>query len=77
MNWELMASPLGLLRERAREIIEIGNNIEEKIEQVRKLEQEIEKLQVYRNERGDQLLHELMEVKEKTKNENADGKRLE
>ena len=55
-------------RERARELMRVGNDIEEKIEQVRKLEIEIEKLQVYRAERGDQLLHELMESKEK-KNE--------
>lgn len=55
-------------RERARELIEIGNKIQDKIELIRKTEEELEKLQIYRNERGDQLLHELMEAKEK-KNE--------
>jgi hypothetical protein len=55
-------------RERARELIEIGNKIQEKVELLRKTEDEIEKLQIYRNERGDQLLHNLMEKKYNAEN---------
>ena len=54
------------IKERARELIKLGNDIEEKIEKIRKLEQDVEKLQIYRNERGDQLLHNLMEQKKET-----------
>ena len=49
------------IRERAKELMELGNRIEEKIEAVHKLEQEIEKLQIYRNERGEQLLTRLID----------------
>jgi hypothetical protein len=57
-------------RERARELLEIGNKIQEKVELLRKTEDEIEKLQIYRNERGDQLIHKLMDIdKEKNNNE--------
>lgn len=49
------------LRARAKELLELGNNIEDKINQVAKLESDIEKLQVYRNERGEQLLRMLID----------------
>ena len=49
------------LRERAKELMSIGNTIDDKIKQVEKLESEIEKLQVYRNERGEQLLTMLID----------------
>ena len=49
------------IRSRAKELIDIGNRIEDKIKQVQELEKEIEKLQVYRNERGEQLLIRLID----------------
>jgi len=51
------------IRKRVTELIKLGNDIEDKIEQVGKIESDIEKLQIYRNERGNQLLHMLMEKK--------------
>lgn len=60
------------VKERARELMKIGNDIEEKVEQTIKLEKEIEILQVYRNERGDQLLHVLMEQEKEEKKKETD-----
>ncbi len=55
--------------QRAKELMDIGNRIEDKIKEVQELEKEIEKLQVYRNERGEQLLIGLIDQKEKDKKE--------
>lgn len=60
------------VKERARELIKLGNDIEEKVEETIRLEKEIEKLQIYRNERGDQLLHALMEQEKGKEKETAD-----
>ena len=49
------------IRSRAKELIDIGNRIDDKIKQVQELEKEIENLQVYRNERGEQLLIRLID----------------
>ena len=49
------------IRSRAKELIDIGNRIEDKIKQVQELEKEIESLQIYRNERGEQLLIRLID----------------
>jgi hypothetical protein len=49
------------IRSRAKELMDIGNRIEDKIKQVQELEKEIESLQVYRNERGEQLLIRLID----------------
>jgi hypothetical protein len=53
--------------QRAKELMDIGNRIEDKIKEVQELEKEIEKLQIYRNERGEQLLIGLIDQKEKKK----------
>ena len=49
------------IKARAKELMDIGNRIEDKIKQVQELEKEIENLQVYRNERGEQLLIRLID----------------
>ena len=49
------------IRSRAKELMDIGNRIDDKIKQVQELEKEIENLQVYRNERGEQLLIRLID----------------
>jgi len=48
-------------RERAKELMEIGNSIDDKIKEMEKLEVEIKNLQVYHNERGEQLLVKLID----------------
>ena len=49
------------IRSRAKELMDIGNRIDDKIKQVQELEKEIENLQIYRNERGEQLLIRLID----------------
>ena len=53
--------PIDEIRARAKELLDLGNRIEDKIREIQKLESEIEKLQVYRNERGEQLLIRLID----------------
>lgn len=53
--------------QRAKELMDIGNRIEDKIKEVQELEKEIEKLQIYRNERGEQLLIGLIDQEDKDK----------
>jgi len=48
-------------RQRAKEMMELGNRIEDKIKEVQEIEKEIERLQIYRNERAEQLLHGLID----------------
>ncbi len=50
------------IRKGAKELVELGNIIEDKVRRVSELESEIEKLQVYRNERGIILLHEILDA---------------
>jgi len=57
------------IRERAEELIKIGNDIQEKIDTMKKIEEDLERLQIYRNERGDQLLHKLMEHEKENKDD--------
>lgn len=49
------------IRKGAKELVELGNIIDDKIKQVSELESEIERIQVYRNERGNQLLHMILD----------------
>ncbi len=50
------------IRKGAKELVELGNIIEDKVRRVSELESEIEKLQVYRNERGSLLLHGILDA---------------
>ena len=50
------------IRKGAKELVELGNIIEDKVRRVSELESEIEKLQVYRNERGIILLHGILDA---------------
>lgn len=50
------------IRKGAKELVELGNIIDDKLRRVNELESEIEKLQVYRNERGNLLLHGILDA---------------
>jgi len=50
------------IRERAKELLKLTNSIDDKYKQIEALEKEIEKLQVYRNERGEQLLTKILDI---------------
>lgn len=52
-------------RQRAKEMMELGNRIEDKIKEAQDIEKEIERLQIYRNERAEQLLHGLIDQEDK------------
>lgn len=52
-------------KQRAKELLDLSNRIDDKIKEVQELEKEIEKLSVYRNERGEQLLHGLIDQEDK------------
>lgn len=54
-------------RQRAKEMMELGNRIEDKIKEAQDIEKEIERLQIYRIERAEQLLHGLIDQDEDKK----------
>lgn len=49
------------IRNMAQELLALSNTIQDKLNDISELEDDVEKLQVYRNERGNQLLHRLMD----------------
>jgi len=55
------------VRARAKELMDLGNRIDDLIKQTQKIEADIEKLQIYRNERGEQLLVMLIDQRDKDK----------